>query len=283
MLFADSRFPGGGHVHSGGLEEAAARGLVRDEADLPAFLTGRLRTAGALAAVFAAAAAHGGDWAVLEAELDARTPSAAQREASRAQGAATARAAAAMFPPTSHQPPVRDASNSRSTVRYPGGPPPPDPGAGPVPSLPAGADENGDVDLPVDNPGLGVDSSGGERKVRAGIGALLGEVRRPHHAIVLGAAVAAGGGGPRDAALAAAYLSVSGPASAGVRLLGLDPLRVNGIVAALAGVVTEVADRAALTADRAPADLPAPGAPGLDLLSEEHRRHHREQVRLFAS
>lgn len=103
LLLADSRFPGGGHVHSGGLEEAAARGLVRSEADLPAFLSGRLRTAGSLSAVFAAAAANARGvevWSTLDAELDARTPSAAQRNASRAQGKATARAASAMVVPT---------------------------------------------------------------------------------------------------------------------------------------------------------------------------------------
>ena len=86
---------------------------------------------------------------------------------------------------------------------------------------------------------------------------------------------------PEDAALTAAYLSVSGPASASVRLLGLDPLRVNAIVAAFAAEITDVAVTAAEACS--PADLPAPGAPGLDVLAEEHDRHHREEVRLFAS
>jgi len=224
LLLADSRFPGGGHAHSGGLEEAAARGLVRTEADLPGFLSGRLRTAGLLNAVFAAAAAHaaarGADvWSTVDAELDARTPSAAQRHASRAQGRATARAASAMVVPT------------------------------------------------VDN-GWG-----------SPLRVLLSATPRPHHAIVLGAVV----GVPYDAALAAAYLSVSGPASAAVRLLGLDPLRVNACVAALGPRMDAVAAEAAACAGLDPASLPAPGAPGLDLLAEEHDRHHREEVRLFAS
>lgn len=211
MLLADSRFPGGGHAHSGGLEEAASRGLVRTEDDLPAFLRNRLRTAGALAAVFAAAAARPDqDWLLLDAELDARTPSAAQRAASRAQGRATARAATLMSP------------------RVTG---------------------------------------------------LLAVTPRPHHPVILGALV----GTPEDAALAAAYLSVSGPASASVRLLGLDPLRVNAAVADLAPELTSVAARAAATTHHDPADLPAPGSPGLDVLAEEHDRHHREEVRLFAS
>jgi urease accessory protein len=224
LLLADSRFPGGGHVHSGGLEEAASRGMVRTEGDLPAFLTGRLRTAGTLEAVFAAASAHcaarGADtWSIVDAELDARIPSAAQRAASRTHGQATARAGGAM--------------------------------------------------ATVDG--------------RAPLRALLAATPRPHHAVVLGCLVGACGGAPEDAALTAAYLSVSGPASAAVRLLGLDPLRVNGIVAALAPTLHSVAAEAAASAGLDPALLPAPGAPGLDLLAEEHGRHHREEVRLFVS
>lgn len=211
LLVADSRFPGGGHVHSGGLEEAAYRGLVRREEDLPAFLRNRLRTAGSLAATFAAASAtERPDWSALDAELDARTPSAAQRAASRAQGRATARAA---------------------------------------------------------------------RQMGARVTDLLAATPRPHHPVILGAVV----GTPEDAALAAAYLSVSGPASAGIRLLGLDPLRVNGIVTGLSDAIEAVAAAAAATAHVPPAELPAPGSPGLDLLAEEHDRHHREEVRLFVS
>ena len=43
------------------------------------------------------------------------------------------------------------------------------------------------------------------------------------------------------------------------------------------------AEAAAATAHLDPAALPAPGSPGLDLLAEEHDRHHREEVRLFVS
>jgi urease accessory protein len=106
---------------------------------------------------------------------------------------------------------------------------------------------------------------------------------RPHHPIVLGVAVGLGGGLPVDAALTAAYLSVSGPASAAVRLLGLDPFVVNASVLGLADELRAVAGRAASVAALDPAELPAPGAPGLDLLAEAHRRKHDEEVRLFAS
>jgi len=59
--------------------------------------------------------------------------------------------------------------------------------------------------------------------------ALLAETPRPHHPVMLGALVGVAGGSPHDAAMAVAYLSVSGPASAAVRLLGLDPFAVNAV------------------------------------------------------
>ncbi|WP_409462346.1 urease accessory protein UreF [Amycolatopsis sp. GA6-003] len=223
LILADSRFPGGGHVHSGGFEEVAARRLVRSERDLPGFLFGRLHTAGLLAAAFAAASAHAAaravesvHWRRLDQELDARTPSLAQREASRAQGRGTARAGRAAWP------------------------------------------------SPV-------------------LSQLLAETPRPHHPIITGALVGISGGSPFDAAMAAAYLAVSGPASAAVRLLGLDPFAVNAVVARLAGPMREVSAQAAETAGADPAELPAPASPALDLFAEEHARHHQEEVRLFAS
>ncbi|MER7013975.1 urease accessory UreF family protein [Saccharopolyspora sp. NPDC000359] len=223
LALADSRFPGGGHVHSGGVEEAAARGLITGIGDLRGFLYGRLRAAGALQAVFAAAAAHAatrqvrsGHWRKLDVELDARTPSPAQREASRAQGKGMIRAGRAAWP---------------------------------SPVL---------AELVAANP-------------------------RPHHPIVLGVLAATAGAGPREAALVAGYLSVSGPSSAVVRLLGMDPFAVNAVVTELSDDLDRIAAEAAATAGLDPADLPAPGAPVLDLLAEAHDRHHREEVRLFAS
>ncbi|MBW0116019.1 urease accessory protein UreF [Pseudonocardia abyssalis] len=100
LTLADARFPGGGHVHSGGVEEAVARGLVTCVDDLAALLDGRLRTAGLVAASFAAASVAGTGFALLDAELDARTPSPAQRTVSRAQGRATLRAARLAWPST---------------------------------------------------------------------------------------------------------------------------------------------------------------------------------------
>jgi urease accessory protein len=110
LLLADARFPAGGHAHSGGVEPAASAGAVTGTATLELFLRGRLRTAGLVAAGLAAAACAragpGGRQApgtagaleALDAEADARTPSAAQREASRRQGRALLRAARAAWP-----------------------------------------------------------------------------------------------------------------------------------------------------------------------------------------
>lgn len=99
MSLADSRLPTGGHVHSGGVEEAIARGLVRDIATVEAFLTRRLRTAGAVTASIAAAVCESHiDIETAEHETDARTPSPASRAASRAQGRGLLRLARASWP-----------------------------------------------------------------------------------------------------------------------------------------------------------------------------------------
>jgi urease accessory protein len=213
LLLADARFPAGGHAHSGGLEPAYSTGLVTDLPSLELFLRGRLRTAGVTAAGLAAAACQdaGTDqWARLDAEADARTPSPAQREASRRQGRALLRAARAAWP---------DA---------------------PLPDTPT--------------------------RRAAGDSRAMG----PHHPIVLGAAAAAAGCGPDEAARIAAYQSVAGPASAAVRLLGLDPIAVSGIVARI------VPEADGLDWQ----DLPFPSAPNLDLLAEFHVH---QEVRLFES
>jgi len=102
----------------------------------------------------------------------------------------------------------------------------------------------------------------------------------PHHSLVVGCIAGATGCSPEDAALVAAYLSVSGPASAAVRLLGLDPLAVNAGVAQLAADLETVAFRAAAFASGPPEDLPTSSAPLLDLLAEDHATW---EVRLFAS
>jgi urease accessory protein len=229
LLLADARFPAGGHAHSGGAEAAATAGTVTDVPSLELFLRGRLQTAGLSAAGMAAAAcalalreevgprdARGtgdlrGAWDSLDAEADARTPSPAQRGASRRQGRALLRAARAAWP---------------------------------------------------------------DARWLDGLG------RQPHHAVVLGACAAAAGCSALEAARLAAYQAVTGPSSAAVRLLALDPIAAAAIVARLAGEVDTVAEAAAAFADGPLADLPFPSGPALDLLAEVHAR---AEVRLFES
>jgi urease accessory protein len=98
LLLADGRFPGGGHAHSGGLEPAVADGSVHDLASLESFLAGRLVTTGEVEAWLAAAACAGADPLALDAEADARCPSAALRQASRRLGRGLRRAASASWP-----------------------------------------------------------------------------------------------------------------------------------------------------------------------------------------
>jgi urease accessory protein len=268
LLLSDSRFPAGGHAHSGGVEPAVTARTVSDLGSLELFLRGRLRTAGLVAAGLAAAAClraacsrgeppagapspgwenAGADglsqrsvryegvdlWDLLDREADARTPAPAQRAASRRQGRALLRAARVTWPNDGGL--ARLAASGAATARAVAG---------------AGAGASGEY--------------------RGG----------PHHAVVLGAAAAAAGCGAGDAARIAAYQSVAGAASAAVRLLALDPMLATAVLARLTGDVDQIAERAAAAADGPLEELPCPSAPALDLLAEAHVR---AEVRLFES
>ncbi|MBP0450836.1 urease accessory protein UreF [Kitasatospora sp. RG8] len=105
--------------------------------------------------------------------------------------------------------------------------------------------------------------------------------RGAHQPVVLGTAALAAGVTPAQAASAAAYESVNGPATACVRLLGLDPYEVAAALARLAPQLDAVAATALEAALRGDPDvLPAASAPLLDVYAEEH---HSWKVRLFAS
>jgi urease accessory protein len=223
LALADQRLPSGGHAHSGGVEQAVADGIVRDVATLEAFLARRVRTAGLVAAGVAAAAWAScaspdapGALAALDVATDARTPSPAQRAASRSQG--------------------------RGLLRL---------------ALTAWAAPSAHVGWTALGP-------------------------RPHHAVVLGCAAHAAGADGEGAALVAAYLAVSGPATAAQRLLALDPLAVAAATLRLGDDVAEVAAVAARAASTGSpsGDLPDDSDPLLDLLAE---RHASREERLFAS
>ncbi|MGB8406754.1 MAG: urease accessory protein UreF, partial [Mycobacterium sp.] len=86
LTLSDSRLPTGGHVHSGGVEEAVTSGLVLDLVTLRAYLQRRVRTSALVTASIAAEVHRGMDPAAADRETDARTPAPAARAASRAQG-----------------------------------------------------------------------------------------------------------------------------------------------------------------------------------------------------
>jgi urease accessory protein len=99
LTLADSRLPIGGHVHSGGAEEAVTSGVVHDLATVEAYLLRRIRSSGAVAGSIAAAVASGLlDPRSADFETDARTPSPAARSASRAQGRGLLRLAKHTWP-----------------------------------------------------------------------------------------------------------------------------------------------------------------------------------------
>jgi urease accessory protein len=259
LLLGDSRFPAGGHAHSGGVEPAVTAGTVTGLDSLEAFLRGRLHTAGLVAAGITAAAcrhvrlAEGETaelvpddrfWSELDAETDARTPAPALRTASRRQGRALLRAARVAWPD-----------------------------AGGLASL-AAATKGGGARA-ADGGGARAAEGAGARAAGA-----TGDRGGPHHAVVLGAAAAAAGCEPPQAARIAAYQAVAGPVSAAVRLLALDPMRATGVLARLSTEIDEVAELGAACADGPLSDLPCASAPALDLLAEAHIR---AEARLFES
>ncbi|MFD4569987.1 urease accessory protein UreF [Streptomyces sp. NPDC058475] len=105
-----------------------------------------------------------------------------------------------------------------------------------------------------------------------------------HQPVVLGLVARTAGLEPEDAAYCAAYESVSGPATATVRLLGLDPFDATGVLARLAPELDRVAQTAVEAARRVCAEgvdaLPAASAPLLEISAEWHASW---SVRLFAS
>jgi urease accessory protein len=104
--------------------------------------------------------------------------------------------------------------------------------------------------------------------------------REPHQPVALGVLAAAAGLTPAEAAVAAAHGTTTGSASAAVRLLGLDPYAVHALLARLAPECDRIAAAAAARSGDPVDELPAAGAPLLDIGAEHHATW---EVRLFAS
>jgi urease accessory protein len=240
LLLLDSRAPAGAHHHSGGMEVAVSTGLVAGLPDVEQFCRARLRTSGQVAAAFAAAAC-----------LLQHGPAAA---------------------------------------RHPAGPPGGQPADGPgLAGHWALLDAELDARIPSEA------TRAASRQLGGGLRRLLRSLLpdadlvtpwaqcgppAPHHPLVLGAGVALAGGTPELSARAAALAACAGPASAAVRLLGLDPLAVQAMLARLAPDIDDCAELAARSAASPPRSLPCQGAPALDLLADFHLT---AEVRLFAS
>ncbi|TYB58556.1 urease accessory protein [Nonomuraea sp. PA05] len=303
LLLTDSRLPAGGHAHSGGTERAVASGAVHDVPSLRSFLRGRLHTAGTLASALTAAACTeaarlgtsrteapraGTSHAGTSPAEAARPGQATRGEAARiaARTATTEAAGAAVHAPSvAHVPAPLTAPRRRDEVRR------------------SPAHLNGAQPTNTPDPWVLLDTevdartaSPAQRDASRTQGRLLLRVARriwpspilddlattipsPHHPIALGATAHAAGATPEEAALAAAYHAVTGPATAAVRLLGLDPVAVHALLADLTPDLTAVAAQACLAAPGWEA-LPAYSSPALDLLAEQHAQ---ATVRLFIS
>lgn len=199
LALADNRLPVGGHVHSGGLEEAVESGLVTSLETLHDYAVRRIETTGLVAASIAAAIAAGilpVEFADLEA--DARTPSPASRAASRAQGRGYLRFAKHAWP-------------EGDWARFP---------------------------------------------------------QRPHQAVILGAIAVQLRIGPAEIAQVALYTALTGVATAGQRLLALDPAAVGALVFRLSARCAELAEEAAR-------GLVDDSDPLQDMLAERHIRRER--------
>lgn len=204
LTLADSRLPIGGHVHSGGVEQAIADRVVVDAATLADFLRRRVVTSGLVSASIAAAVADGTlDVSAAQRETDARTPSAAARRASLAQGRGMRRLAGRLWP-------QHDWSDHTPRTHLP---------------------------------------------VISGAVGQISELSGFHTALIL------------------VYTTMSGAATAGQRLLALDPADVAVVIADLGAECERVAAAAAV-------ELADISDPMLDVFAE---RHERRDMPLFVS
>jgi urease accessory protein len=241
LLLLDSRAPAGAHHHSGGMEAAVGTGLVTGLAGLEDFCRARLRTSARVSAAFAAAAC------LAYPERTGDQP-AVGRE---------------FGPLDAGQPGDQRAVGSALAVL------------------------DAELDARLASEAMRAASRQLGRGLLRLLRALVPDLRwdrfpspAPHHPLVLGAGVSRAGGDPALAGRAAALAACAGPASAAVRLLGLDPFAVQAMLARLAPEIDGCAASAAAAAASPPSELPADGAPALDLLADYHLT---AEVRLFAS
>jgi urease accessory protein len=106
----------------------------------------------------------------------------------------------------------------------------------------------------------------------------LADGRPPLQPVALGAVAALSGCGPEEAALCATHAAAAALSSAALRLLGLDPFEVAGVLTDLRGPVAEVA--ASVQGIGHPSELPTASTPLAELDPEFQRTI---EPRLFGS
>lgn len=278
LLLADGRLPTGGHVHSGGVEEAVNDGRIRDVASLRDYVVGRLATSGRVDAALAASC-----WDIVTC-LDVMRDSGLSPASSYGTGSEHGSGAG------SSAGPIGVSSEAEIAQRW------------------AIADAEAAARCPV--PALRTAArSQGRGLLRAATKMWPSPVslttvagvhpEGPMWPVAVGAVAANAGVGRHGAAIVAAQASVSGPAWAAVRLLGLDPFSVAALLAEMTAAVDAIASEAAnrhgpvsaetetetqieswLQIRAMLAALPAAGGPLTDIAAVTHTQR---EVRLFAS
>jgi urease accessory protein len=109
---------------------------------------------------------------------------------------------------------------------------------------------------------------------------LLGAGPSPHHAVALGAVASSAGLRGADAAFVAVHGTITTPAHAALRLLGLDPVALHALLARLGDAVEAVVEEATAAARGWLDQLPCAIGPASELAAEEHAER---SPRLFAS
>ncbi|WP_420095944.1 urease accessory protein UreF [Brevibacterium sediminis] len=244
LVLADGRLPTGGYAHSAGLEQAIRQGWVTDIAGLRDFLRGRLHTTGLMNAAFAVAAWNAVGESILAEAAPARSSNVESTSASTSGTASTTSTAEALL------------------------------------------DLNAELIARTPSPAL--------RRIGAWLGTLMLRSMRSIHPhplletlpkdlqqpLVYGAVGRVLGLSDADTAATILHEAVTGPATAAVKLMHIDPFQAHGAIIDLAADLDEAAERATDFGRGDPAEIPALSAPLSDFAAE---LHEGDNVRLFAS
>ena len=250
LVLADGRLPTGGYAHSAGLEQAIRQGWVTDIAGLRDFLRGRLHTTGLMTAAFAVAAWNAVDESILAEAAPARSSNAESTSGSAAKSTAESTAGA-------------DSSAEEALL-----------------------DLNAELIARTPSPAL--------RRIGAWLGTLMLRSMRSIHPhplletlpkdlqqpLVYGAVGRVLGLSDADTAATILHEAVTGPATAAVKLMHIDPFQAHGAIIDLAADLDDAAERATDFGRGDPAEIPALSAPLSDFAAE---LHEGDNVRLFAS